>query len=255
MECRICLEDDTTEPLINPCACDGTTKWVHESCLQRWREENMGLDNATRCEICKTEYIIERDVPLETYTNLYEGFGFCGEMCFGYIFGWFTGALMWALDTSTNYTSIHIFNLQSLNLTAHMKEDAMITLSYYQGMSAWSLSSIAFLILLINIHINIKRKETYYCRIFPILLLTSLVVNSFLFILLAALDSNNFVTIALWSPASSTIQFHAYFNYVRNHNRIVRIMNGINIGERILSLGNRSSTYRPTRRFEIENMV
>ena len=56
IECRICLEDSTNEQLISPCGCDGTAKWVHESCLQRWREENVSNDNARRCEICNVHY-------------------------------------------------------------------------------------------------------------------------------------------------------------------------------------------------------
>ena len=40
-ECRICMIGDDEEELIQPCRC--TTAYVHESCLQKWREEN--LDN------------------------------------------------------------------------------------------------------------------------------------------------------------------------------------------------------------------
>ena len=83
IECRICLEDSTNEQLISPCGCDGTAKWVHESCLQRWREENVSNDNARRCEICNVHYLIEREYPLETYTTLYEGWGICGEFWMG----------------------------------------------------------------------------------------------------------------------------------------------------------------------------
>ena len=40
--CRICLESDQTpdDPLIAPCRCAGTTKWVHRGCLDEWRAQN-----------------------------------------------------------------------------------------------------------------------------------------------------------------------------------------------------------------------
>jgi E3 ubiquitin-protein ligase DOA10 len=57
-ECRICYEDSTNEVLINPCACAGSQKWIHESCLQRWRR--MNNNNINRCELCLNNYIIIR---------------------------------------------------------------------------------------------------------------------------------------------------------------------------------------------------
>ena len=41
-ECRICFIDENIEPnkpFINPCACSGTSKWVHIECLNRWRKQ------------------------------------------------------------------------------------------------------------------------------------------------------------------------------------------------------------------------
>jgi len=35
--CRICMEDDILENFISPCNCDGTSKYVHEECLTKWR--------------------------------------------------------------------------------------------------------------------------------------------------------------------------------------------------------------------------
>ena len=46
MACRICLEEDGK--LISPCACKGTTAYVHEECLVKWLQS---VDRTT-CEIC-----------------------------------------------------------------------------------------------------------------------------------------------------------------------------------------------------------
>lgn len=61
--CWICFatdEDDTTASWVKPCYCRGTTKWVHQGCIQRWVDEKQkgraGTDVA--CPQCNTEYII-----------------------------------------------------------------------------------------------------------------------------------------------------------------------------------------------------
>ena len=41
MECRICLSDGLLigeNPLLTPCKCDGSMKYIHKSCLEVWRQ-------------------------------------------------------------------------------------------------------------------------------------------------------------------------------------------------------------------------
>ena len=47
-ECRICLIGNDEEELIQPCRC--STAFVHESCLQKWREENRDNEKYNQCE-------------------------------------------------------------------------------------------------------------------------------------------------------------------------------------------------------------
>jgi len=51
--CRICYDDDKQEKLINPCKCDGSIKFVHQSCLEKWIETSKRDD----CPQCKYKYI------------------------------------------------------------------------------------------------------------------------------------------------------------------------------------------------------
>lgn len=55
MTCRICLDEDNLENLIQPCDCTGSTAYVHEECLLKW----LRVSNRTDCEICKFEYDTE----------------------------------------------------------------------------------------------------------------------------------------------------------------------------------------------------
>lgn len=59
-QCRICLEEDENiDDLISPCQCDGTQKYVHSKCLEKWRIENVDNDNYKRCQECLTEYHVK----------------------------------------------------------------------------------------------------------------------------------------------------------------------------------------------------
>lgn len=54
--CRICFECDN-KPLISPCKCDGSMKWVHRKCLLEW----MIFSKSRCCQICKSKYDINFD--------------------------------------------------------------------------------------------------------------------------------------------------------------------------------------------------
>ena len=58
-ECRICQERERIDKLESPCACSGSLKYVHRSCLERWANEK---GNST-CEICKGEWVGVRVQP------------------------------------------------------------------------------------------------------------------------------------------------------------------------------------------------
>ena len=53
-QCRICLEEDGDD-FIAPCACKGTQRYVHRSCLDTWRQTREGMA-FSKCMECKTPY-------------------------------------------------------------------------------------------------------------------------------------------------------------------------------------------------------
>ncbi|KAI1344075.1 hypothetical protein F5Y15DRAFT_368992 [Xylariaceae sp. FL0016] len=72
-KCRICLEeveptiDDEGKrhypeeeggPMLCPCMCKGSVKWVHEACLKEWM--NFKKQGGYKCDLCQYEYRIER---------------------------------------------------------------------------------------------------------------------------------------------------------------------------------------------------
>lgn len=52
--CRICLESNGI--LFSPCLCNGSIKYVHETCLETWRKKSINVLSKTHCEQCKYKY-------------------------------------------------------------------------------------------------------------------------------------------------------------------------------------------------------
>lgn len=62
-QCWVCFctdEDDPNALWVHPCTCKGTSKWVHQQCLQRWIDEKQKGNPVGKvsCPQCNTEYII-----------------------------------------------------------------------------------------------------------------------------------------------------------------------------------------------------
>ncbi len=58
--CRIC--HGTGGRLFSPCACRGTTRFVHPSCLAAWRTMSAGRDSFYVCDVCGFRYNVRRAV-------------------------------------------------------------------------------------------------------------------------------------------------------------------------------------------------
>lgn len=65
-QCRIChtIEDPENGvcDLVSPCACKGTMKYVHRSCLKMWRFRGKRIEEIRRCEQCLTFYTIDDEI-------------------------------------------------------------------------------------------------------------------------------------------------------------------------------------------------
>lgn len=57
--CRICFDEETKEkPVINPCKCKGSSKYIHEDCLSSWIL-TLDPEIEKKCEVCKYAYNIK----------------------------------------------------------------------------------------------------------------------------------------------------------------------------------------------------
>lgn len=66
--CRIChCEADCGNPLLSPCYCAGSLKYVHQSCLQQW----LAASDTRSCELCKFNFILHTKIkPIAEWRRL-----------------------------------------------------------------------------------------------------------------------------------------------------------------------------------------
>ena len=56
MACQLCFGEEDDGPLVQPCACRGSAKWIHKHCLKKWRRTSPKEDAAYRCGQCREHY-------------------------------------------------------------------------------------------------------------------------------------------------------------------------------------------------------
>lgn len=66
--CRIChCEADAANPLLSPCYCSGSLKYVHQQCLQQW----LTASETRSCELCKFNFILHTKIkPINEWRRL-----------------------------------------------------------------------------------------------------------------------------------------------------------------------------------------
>jgi hypothetical protein len=61
-QCRFCLSEDydRSNPLISPCNCTGSVKFVHSNCLNHWRTVTQDINQKVICQLCHAPYNLPR---------------------------------------------------------------------------------------------------------------------------------------------------------------------------------------------------
>ncbi|KAH7572909.1 hypothetical protein JRO89_XS03G0032200 [Xanthoceras sorbifolium] len=59
VECRICQEEGDVQSMEAPCACNGTLKFAHRKCIQRWCNKKGDIT----CEICNQVFSPNYSLP------------------------------------------------------------------------------------------------------------------------------------------------------------------------------------------------
>ncbi|XP_059725630.1 E3 ubiquitin-protein ligase MARCHF2 isoform X4 [Haemorhous mexicanus] len=94
--CRICHEGGNGEGLLSPCDCTGTLGTVHKSCLEKW----LSSSNTSYCELCHTEFVVERRPRPLTERGMDFLSHYC-QLAKALGFQWFTTSGILGLSVST----------------------------------------------------------------------------------------------------------------------------------------------------------
>lgn len=62
-ECRICYQLDSSQNLISPCHCEGSIKFVHKKCIQKFINITENEQFTRYCSVCNYKYDFIKDNP------------------------------------------------------------------------------------------------------------------------------------------------------------------------------------------------
>jgi len=114
--CWVCFATEEDEPhqrWVQPCRCKGTTKWVHNICLQRWFDEKQHGNPTVQvfCPQCNTEYLIKYPA-LGALHVLIDGYNkVIDKLCPVITGGLFVGCFYWTSVTLGGLTVVQVMDI------------------------------------------------------------------------------------------------------------------------------------------------
>ena len=229
-ECRICFDIETIDdPFIAPCSCKGTSKYVHKSCLNSWRNFNRDSIAWRQCMECGTEYTLYHKYPMET-ENLFidtknPSFIYFIQYVSCIIFGF----VIWMIETQDDYLAIKMldFNktLKEPSLLTYIKTDELSPQIFYFSYTMFVQSLCYYLYFALKINSSIKRKEIYINKI----------KNQYLCSMTSSLQFIIWYYILVWNQQPilflnlasflSMIEPFMYYKLIKKHNKIIKYLN------------------------------
>lgn len=66
--CRFCFlgNEISTDPLISPCKCKGSMKYVHRDCIKKWRRMTTNPELVEKCQLCLAVFELPAHYKLES---------------------------------------------------------------------------------------------------------------------------------------------------------------------------------------------
>lgn len=192
-ECRICFETSVQEGdrFINPCRCNGTSKYIHHSCLEKWRNESVGAPAFYKCMECNYKYNFDYAYPLEHFEYNSDNYNFCVKLIFLLFFNVLITSLYNYFFFFAEYfyptTSLEILSLNNIdnhtltlwNITTH---DEIFSQYYYNGFISFLINNLFLTLHVLASTCKINRKCVYFKKIKGILFYAFLSANSILFL-------------------------------------------------------------------------
>ena len=229
-ECRICFEKDKVNEFINPCLCNGTSKWVHKSCLNQWIEINIHKPANTTCMECKYTYKFNYLYPEEKF--LLKKY-YIYKYRLNYLIMLFIGLvptsyILFALDKSNDYLYIKLisYNKEIYNKTKFIiKNDSFYNTVIYNTLSLTVYMNIYMFLFLRYTLKKKKRKFLYFIQIYKILLVMFITINNPFYVYYFFMIFEMYTSYIISQILLSFYTIFMTINIIRTHNKIVNRMN------------------------------
>jgi len=239
-ECRICFESHSTheDPLISPCLCNGTSKWVHKSCIQHWRDVNRETSAFSKCRECGYAYNIKKKYPQEIYVYRPEQIGIILSPRSYWLFfgcGMLMAAVMRPVDKFMKYPSLYIisnFEPPTRNLTDFFNQHEIYNFQYSFCTIVFCFTIMAYIGTFIKTTRHIKNKCRYWRRAglqYFIILVISL--HLYYFGLICHGNPKHVEGLITLETLLSSMNVLFFGTAMVSHNRVINILNTETLGE------------------------
>jgi len=228
LQCRICLEDEENiDLLISPCRCNGTSKYVHITCLRTWRYQSISAPAFYKCMECNEDYLIlnndeiENEIIFDIFNNSEKLFYF--ELGVSFFLNFF----IYIIDVFINdYSLVKIFpGWYNNRLSKIVKGDPFYQNLFYLNFSIYIHNLIFVLIYILRccLYVKNKRKLSYLMTYY--IVVTLIYYNSFWWFMLG-MGSYNMYEFALMAICLYEVfSYKLNFEIIKKHNVSIRIMN------------------------------
>ena len=235
-ECRICFEAYSTheDPLMSPCLCNGTSKWVHKSCIQHWRYVNRNTTAFIQCRECGHPYNVKKISPDETFV-FEDANSLMTTSTYWYFFaiGMFSAALIRPIDKHIGYPSVYIltnFKKPKDNLMLFFKNNELYNLQYVFCVTVFYMTAFMYIFTFFRITSNINNKCRYwYHAASQYISIMAISLHFYYFTLVCNGKSKNVEGLLTFETLLSSFNIIFYGALMSWHNRLIEALNLNNI--------------------------
>lgn len=245
-ECRICFEQevDPNDPLIAPCLCDGTSKYIHLSCLNNWRHFNENNRAWTHCMECGGEYTIINDFPKESVEIFKILSKKINIFIQNYMIVFFSSYLVYYMDQLNDYALIKILNFglttPEPSILTIIKEESLAPQVFYFSFTMFISNIIFYMYFYYIKSCRIYRKKEYFKKVKYIyyfsICYSSLFLSFYYIFIFTGLTISYFNFITLLTLCEPYI----IYKLIKKHNETIMFLNN-NTNETIVSFENRNN--------------
>ena len=222
--CRFCFEEENSDNIfLAPCLCNGTSKYVHEKCLRKWRYNSINRKAYHECMVCKTKYKTINEYPFEKYKinffNIEERQKIVAEY-------FILNGIILLISTIMYFKNIQLNIFNDKYLKSLLKRDDIIFFFYNYSFASYIISLLINIYFYKNVFFNVKRLESYIHTSGLELGLYFIASNHFIwFYLIIGLAADSYYIYVYIESVVSLINFVYYMLLCDLHNSTLNTLN------------------------------